>query len=149
MIEIEYHEDGTPILPDDFSIMSTMRLLKKTKEQKTALNSKVKDLNVEIANLEQAIRAFMSLPENDGMQSLSSGALTASQTSEIVPQVEDWDQFEAFVYAQKTLFLFQRRLSATAYRELLELNDGQDIPGVKPFEKKGISLRKNQYKGKK
>ena len=146
MIEFTFDEEGNIVLPEGFSVMKAMKELYKTNESRTKLNDQVGELKEHIDNLEIAIRAHMDLEENEGMTMVSSGALTASKTETDLPTIEDWEAFEKFVYRNSGIHFLQRRLSSRAYRDFLTMNEGKKIPGIKTFTKKGISIRKNQYK---
>lgn len=67
---------------------------------------------------------------------------TATITTERVPVVEDWERFYNWMYKNKAAHLMFRRLTSTAYREMLESRKGRLIPGVKNFDKETVSLLK-------
>lgn len=66
--------------------------------------------------------------------------LTVSIAETDVPQIEDWDELTRFVLRNKRLDLFQRRLSTTAYRELLEQKKLKALPGCKNFTKWSVRV---------
>jgi hypothetical protein len=59
-----------------------------------------------------------------------------------VPDVQDWDATYEYIKEdpENRLHLLQRRLTATAYRELL--SSGVEVPGVLPFNRKTLNQRK-------
>ena len=63
---------------------------------------------------------------------------TLSISESIVPQVEDWDRFYAFITKHKYFHLLDRRPSVAGCRELFETKGA--IPGVVPFTKQKYSL---------
>lgn len=69
------------------------------------------------------------------------GLGTVIRKEEIVPTIEDWDALNACVKENDMLYLFQRRLNAAAYRDLLD--QGIEIKGVKPTQITKITVRKN------
>lgn len=105
--------------------------------RRQAINDELKSLNAE---LEQAEQALMSALDAQGTQFAGSTTHRASITETVVPTVTDWDQVEQYMLEQGALFLLQRRISAPAWRELLE--SGEPVPGTEPFTKRGISLTK-------
>jgi len=59
-----------------------------------------------------------------------------------VPQVDDWLKTERFILRNKALYLYERRISGKAFRELIaERGPKKPIPGIKVFEKVTLNLR--------
>lgn len=69
---------------------------------------------------------------------LQAHGITIRLNQSQVPQIKDWSQLEAFVMETGRLDLFQRRVSVSSYRELLEERDG--VPGIEPFTKFTLSV---------
>ena len=63
-------------------------------------------------------------------------------STRIEPSPYDWDAFFPWMYEEQAGHLMFKRILAPAYREMLELRGGEDIPGVKPFEKESLSIRR-------
>lgn len=83
---------------------------------------------------------LMETMEREGVDK-STGKLASVSISDIVTgNVVDWDAFGAFVIKNKYLHLLQRRVSDPAIRELFETKG--KVPGVEPFTKRKINLRK-------
>ena len=57
---------------------------------------------------------------------------TISLKTEIVPTVSDWDALCTNIFDTGQTELLQKRMSATAFRELLAM--GQSVPGVRSTE---------------
>ena len=70
----------------------------------------------------------------------SLGTVSLKETT--VAHVLDWDKVYNFILRHKKFELMQRRIADGAYRELLEIRQGKQVPGIEPFNKKGINLRK-------
>jgi len=83
---------------------------------------------------------LLKLLDDQGMLKATTDAGTASITETIVPQVIDWDALHAHIQTTGEFYLLQKRPAAAAYRELQD--SGIDVPGVEPFTKRTISLRK-------
>jgi len=64
---------------------------------------------------------------------------TATITEEVVPQIDDWDTYYAYIKDNDAWHLLQRRPAAAAFRELHEA--GEVVPGASAFVKRSISLR--------
>jgi hypothetical protein len=58
---------------------------------------------------------------------------------EIVPTVEDWDLLHQHILNTNQFELLQKRMSATAYREFLQMD--MSVPGVKATELTKINYR--------
>ncbi len=71
---------------------------------------------------------------------------TVSLSSTDIAHVIEWDKVYNFILRSKSFELMQRRISDGAYRELLEKRKGKLLPGIKTFEKKGISLLETKKK---
>jgi hypothetical protein len=56
-----------------------------------------------------------------------------------VPTVEDWDAVYKHLLDTKQFELIQRRMSAVAFRELLQM--GRSVPGVKATELTKVNFR--------
>lgn len=116
------------------SIIDTLYELR---NEKNAFNAKVKKINESMDELKSTLMARYAADET----TLSRGkAASASLTEMDTFSIEDYDALQAYVFDNEALYLFQRRLSSAAIKELIE--NGEEIPGVKKFVKKDISLRK-------
>ncbi len=72
---------------------------------------------------------------------------TISKTSRKVPTIADFDTFGDWFRSEieqhpEYMALFERRISAPMYRELLEERKDDPIPGLETFERWNISTRK-------
>ena len=77
--------------------------------------------------------------DQQGIDRVGNEVCTVSLKKEIVPTVEDWDKVQQHVRDTGQFELLQKRMSATAYRELRTMN--LDVPGVKPTELTRINFR--------
>tara|TARA_E500000081_G_C6067490_1_gene321406 strand:- start:28 stop:402 length:375 start_codon:yes stop_codon:yes gene_type:complete len=82
---------------------------------------------------------LMQKLEADGLSKFSNDQATISISEQIVPQVEDWDAFQAHILQTGEFELVQRRAAVKAYRELREA--GVEVPGVVDFTKRGLNVR--------
>lgn len=118
-----------------------VKLLMELRNQISDLNSQVKELEAKKRTMEDELMATMG---EVGLTLAQTPFGTVSISDAIVPNTTDWGEFEEFVYQNRAIYLFQRRLSSTAYREELKLRE--KIPGVEPFTKRTLSLRKPKAK---
>lgn len=108
------------------------------REQKRELEAAVRDIEEELAENEQVLLAFA---EELGLDKFSVGKLTFSVSNNVVGNVTDWDQVYAFIKEHDAFHLIQRRLANAAYKEILETGD--ELPGVEPFVKRSLNMRKS------
>jgi macrodomain Ter protein organizer (MatP/YcbG family) len=107
------------------------------RERKRQLNEQLKDIEAEYVDLEFKIIARL---QEEGTDLARSKKATASLTESVVPKVDDWDAFYQYIKDNDALYLLERRPSVGAFRELHQA--GESIPGVEPFTKIGLNLRK-------
>ena len=101
-----------------------------------ALQAREKELNTSKRELEAQISIRM---QEQGLDKISNDVCTISLKNEIVPTVEDWDDLHQHIVKTGQFELLQKRMSATAYRELITA--GMDVPGVKSTELTRINFR--------
>ena len=77
--------------------------------------------------------------EDQGLDQIANDVCTVSKKIDVVPTVEDWDVVHQHILDTKQFELLQKRMSATAWRELLQM--GQAVPGVKATELTKINFR--------
>ena len=102
---------------------------KSLQEQEKVLKLRQNDLDSEI------IRKM----EDQGLDQIANDVCTVSKKIDVVPTVEDWDVVHQHILDTKQFELLQKRMSATAWRELLQM--GQAVPGVKATELTKINFR--------
>ena len=100
------------------------------------LQSKEKAAKQVINELET--RIIINL-ENQGVDRIGNDVCTVSIKKEIVPTVEDWDSVHQHIIDTGQFELMQKRMSATAYRELQQM--GQEVPGVVATELTRMNFR--------
>ena len=109
------------------------------KAQRSELTRQDNELKEQLTEIEG--RLSVALDELGADSLAVRGRGTVYRTEEIVPTVDDWDTFNSFVRDNDMLYLFQRRLNATAYRELLQ--QGVEVVGLNPTQITKITVRKN------
>ena len=103
--------------------------IKSLQEQEKILKLRQNDLDSEI------IRKM----EDQGLDQIANDVCTVSKKIDVVPTVEDWDVVHQHILDTRQFELLQKRMSATAWRELLQM--GQAVPGVKATELTKINFR--------
>ena len=108
----------------------------KVRNQIKVVQSEEKLLKSQQRELESQISIRM---QEQGLDKISNDICTISLKNEIVPTVEDWDQLHEHIIKTNQFELLQKRMSATAYRELI--TTGMDVPGVKSTELTRVNFR--------
>jgi hypothetical protein len=109
--------------------------LASVKKKKLDYNHKIDELSKAQTQLEQSLIATLKLKGLDGAKSSKHSVSIKEQT---YPSIENWDDFTEYVRKNKRFELLERRVSASAYREYLQL--GRKVSGVVPFTKVAVSL---------
>ena len=119
-----------PNLDDKMNMLADTRLqLKQLLEQEKKLKQVQNALEAEIA-------ADM---ERQGLTQTGNDVCTISLKTEVVPTVENWDALWEHIFDTRQSELLQKRMSATAYRELLAM--AQTVPGVRSTELTKVNFR--------
>ena len=109
----------------------------KLRERKRELEAQVKAINAEIAECNDwLLQRYAEIGTTTARGSLASATLTET----IVPNIEDWGLVQQYIMDNDALYLVHRRISAGPWKELMDT--GEEIPGITPFTKRTISLRK-------
>ena len=123
----------------DNSLMNMDELLNdlaNTRQEIVTLTEQEKILKAKKDDLETQI--IISL-KDQGIDRVGNDACTVSIKQEIVPTVRDWDAVHQHVIATGQFELMQKRMSAVAFRELIQM--GQDVPGVEATELTRMNFR--------
>ena len=120
-----------------------MKKLNDLLSEVTKLRSEIKTVQAEeklLKTQQRELESQISIRmQEQGLDKISNDVCTISLKNEIVPTVEDWDQLHEHVTDTGQFELLQKRVSATAYRELIAA--GMDVPGVKSTELTRINFR--------
>ena len=91
------------------------------------------DQEKELKNVQNALEAEIAADmERQGLTQTGNDACTISLKTEVVPTVEDWDVLHQHISDTGRFELLQKRMSATAYRELIAMEPS--VPGVRSTE---------------
>ncbi len=110
--------------------------LTNTRAELKVLQNQEKGLKGRKMELEARIAPTL---EQQGIDRVGNDDCTVSIKKEVVPTVEDWDQVYQHLIDTKQFELLQKRMSATAVRELLQM--GMNVPGVKATELTRVNFR--------
>lgn len=107
------------------------------REQRRKLAAEDKMIKANLDELESKIIAKLDAEGTDRGAS-KTASVSISESEE--PDVVNWDAFCAFAKRTGNMHLFQRRVSAPAWRELRSLKKAE-VPGLEVFKKRSLNLR--------
>jgi len=98
------------------------------------------DQEKELKNVQNALEAEIAADmERQGLTQTGNDVCTISLKTETVPTVEDWDVLHQHISDTGRFELLQKRMSATAYRELIAMEPS--VPGVRSTELTKVNYR--------
>lgn len=117
------------------SIGETIDDMHNIRARKRALEDMVKELDKEYGTKEMELMSLMDVQQTR----TSEGKLASVHIDEVVyPTADNWDEIYKYIHANKYYHMLERRLTAVAYRELVER--GIQVPGIVPFKKRKVKL---------
>jgi hypothetical protein len=119
------------------TIGACIDMLYKNRAERLALNTKIEELKKSEGSLEAHIINSFSKTDITGAKGK---VATAGIKTTTTVDTEDWDTYLAYVVKNKAWDLLRKQPAVRAVQERWE--QGQEIPGVKPFVKIGLSLTK-------
>ena len=121
------------------SLTDAVVQLREIKTEITALTATLNRFKSSQAAIENQILNDLDALGNN-TTSISTKAGTVSILESIVPHVKDWSLVHEYVRKHGAFHLLHRRMSAPAFRELLEMEE--DVPGTEALTKRTIGLTK-------
>ena len=120
------------------------------KENLDELMNSLADMRGVIATTEEGLKGLkqrkneleaklIAKKEDQGIERTGNDRCSVSIKTETVPTVEDWDAVYKHILSTEQFELLHKRMSASAYRELLSLD--MELPGVKPTDVTRINYR--------
>jgi hypothetical protein len=107
------------------------------KQRKKGLEDQIKEVVAKIGDCElNLLTRFKEVGTNTARGDLASATITES----LVPRIEDWGEVSDWIMANDAIYLCHRRVSSGPWKELID--SGETVPGIVPFTKTAISLRK-------
>jgi len=110
--------------------------LQELREKKRSLEAEVAKVQGEFDAIEEQLLELLETQKVDGSKGKKA---SVSITRSVHANIKDFDALCKYVKKTGYFHLFQRRLSDTAFRELLE--QGKTVPGLEPFTKTKLNLR--------
>lgn len=109
----------------------------KTKEELTIAKYAAKQIEDKFDLLEAEI---LSRATNNNIKTMGTDIAKISVSESVVPTIEDWDATLAHIVENKAFYLLKRSVNSGPFAEINAA--GGSIPGVAPFTKLKLSLRK-------
>jgi seryl-tRNA synthetase len=109
----------------------------KVKDSMDKLNRELKELRAESDYIDVLLLKKM---DTEGLSRTANDSASVSINEDTVPEVTDWDELYRHVTETQDFSLIQRRVSSTAYKEILKLGDG--VPGLQPRTVRRVNFRK-------
>ena len=120
-----------------------MKKLNDLLSEVTKLRSQIKTVQAEeklLKTQQRELESQISIRmQEQGLDKISNDVCTISLKNEIVPTVEDWDALHQHIIDTNQFELLQKRMSATAYRELIAMEPSG--PGVRSTELTKVNYR--------
>ncbi len=121
------------------SVGAQIDALFKQREKYYAAQKKADDEKRKLDDMKDTLIDTM---HKQGLEGSKGKLATVTVSKTVHAQPVDWEAFHEFVYEERMAHLFFRRISDTAFREILEARDGEAIPGIQSFEKDNLSIRR-------
>lgn len=120
----------------DVNINDLIEKRAEIKRETELLNVRLKDLKSAQDEIDLALLKKM---DAEGLSRTANGDYSVSINEDTVPDVDDWDALYNHIISTRDFSLIQRRVSSTAYKELLKLGEG--VPGLSPRTIRKINFR--------
>lgn len=108
------------------------------RDQKRVREEQIKELNKQLSDLQSR---FIQSAKAAGTEYARGSLGSATIVETVVPQIDDWEAVAEWIKEHDALYLLHRRVSSVAWKELQDM--GKTIPGIEPFTKISVSLRKS------
>jgi hypothetical protein len=112
-------------------------------EKRAEVKAGMEQLNRELKELretqDQLDVLLLKKMDTEGLSRTANDKASVSINEDTVPEVMDWEQLYQHIMSTQDFSLIQRRVSSTAYKELLKL--GEAVPGLQPRTVRRINFR--------
>lgn len=115
------------------------QLIEKRAEVKSSMDALNRELKVLRETQDLLDVLLLKKMDSEGLSRTANGQASVSINEDTVPDVMDWEQLYQHIMETQDFSLIQRRVSSTAYKELLKL--GEAVPGLQPRVVRRINFR--------
>ncbi len=109
--------------------------LKEARENRDIAQGRLNETDNVVSQFEEELIKSMT---EDGLTQVKGAGLTATIGRSTVPTVRDWAALERYVLRHKALYLLERRVHLTAWREA---SATKAIPGIEPYERTRLTVK--------
>ena len=124
-------------------VLTPVRTIDELIDRKKSIKTQMEKLNSELKGLREQENdidlQLLKKLDSEGLKKTANEVASVSIKEETVPDVHDWDALYEHIKQTGDFSLIQRRVSSTAYRELLKL--GENVPGLQPRVIRRINFR--------
>ena len=124
-------------------VLTPVRTIDELIDRKKSIKTQMEKLNSELKGLREQENdidlQLLKKLDSEWLKKTANEVASVSIKEETVPDVHDWDALYEHIKQTGDFSLIQRRVSSTAYRELLKL--GENVPGLQPREIRRINFR--------
>lgn len=119
--------------------MNINELIEARAEVKTSMDDLARQTKILQQAKDELDYELIGALEEQGLARTANDKASVSINTSTVPNVVDWDDLYAHITSTEDFSLLQRRVSSTAYKELLKM--GIEVPGLEPREVKRINFK--------
>jgi hypothetical protein len=123
-------------MTEELNINQLIEKRAENKYEMDQLNAQLKELRETQNHLDVLLLKKM---DAEGLSRTANTQASVSINEDTVPDVTDWEELYQYVTDTKDFSLIQRRVSSTAYKELLKL--GEAVPGLQPRVVRRINFK--------
>jgi hypothetical protein len=123
-------------MTEELNINQLIEKRAENKYEMDQLNAQLKELRETQNHLDVLLLKKMGA---EGLSRTANTQASVSINEDTVPDVTDWEELYQYVTDTKDFSLIQRRVSSTAYKELLKL--GEAVPGLQPRVVRRINFK--------
>ena len=124
-------------------VLTPVRTIDELIDRKKSIKTQMEKLNSELKGLREQENdidlQLLKKLDSEGLKKTANEVASVSIKEETVPDVHDWDALYEHIKQTGDFSLIQRRVSSTAYSELLKL--GENVPGLQPRVIRRINFR--------
>jgi hypothetical protein len=123
-------------MTEELNINQLIEKRAENKYEMDQLNAQLKELRETQNHLDVLLLKKM---DAEGLSRTANTQASVSINEDTVPDVTDWEELYQYVTDTQDFSLIQRRVSSTAYKELLKL--GEAVPGLQPRVVRRINFK--------
>jgi len=112
--------------------------LHELREQRRDLDSQNRELKLRYDEVQEEVLRQLKA---QGLDQGRGDRASVSISETVIPNVTDWTKLMTWIKRNQALHLFERRITKSAWMELVEMRKGRPLPGVESYTKETLNLR--------